>query len=105
MAKVENLKPWKPGQSGNPAGRPKRKTLSEYATEQLDRIVDPETGKTRGEEIVEGWLNNAVVTPALLIELLNRTEGKVKDNLNLGFSGDSLAALLIALKKPSGNSN
>lgn len=93
---------WKPGQSGNPNGRPKRKTLSEYAAEHLDRIVDEKTGKTRGEEIVEGWLNNAVVTPALLIELLNRTEGKVTDKTDITSGGKSLADLLLSLKQPSG---
>jgi Family of unknown function (DUF5681) len=29
--RVENLKPWKPGQSGNPGGRPKRDVASEIA--------------------------------------------------------------------------
>ena len=29
--RIENLKPWKPGQSGNPGGRPKRDVASEIA--------------------------------------------------------------------------
>ncbi len=29
--RTENLKPWKPGQSGNPGGRPKRDVASEIA--------------------------------------------------------------------------
>ena len=29
--RVENLKPWKPGESGNPGGRPKRDIASEIA--------------------------------------------------------------------------
>lgn len=29
--RIENLKPWKPGQSGNPGGRPKRDMASEIA--------------------------------------------------------------------------
>ena len=29
--RIENLKPWKPGQSGNPGGRPKNSVASEIA--------------------------------------------------------------------------
>ena len=29
--RIENLKPWKPGQSGNPGGRPKRDIAAEIA--------------------------------------------------------------------------
>ena len=29
--RIENLKPWKPGQSGNPGGRPKNDVASEIA--------------------------------------------------------------------------
>lgn len=30
MANNENLKPWKPGQSGNPKGRPKNRVINEW---------------------------------------------------------------------------
>ena len=33
---VENLKPWKPGQSGNPGGRPKHDVSSEIARAVFD---------------------------------------------------------------------
>ena len=96
---------WKEGQSGNPAGRPKTKTLSEYAREQLAEIVDETTGKTRGQQIVESWLANCIVTPALMLSLLDRTEGKVTDKLDVTSAGKSLADLLIALKRPNGSSD
>jgi len=35
--RVENLKPWKPGQSGNPSGRPKRRLIDEALEELLLR--------------------------------------------------------------------
>jgi hypothetical protein len=33
--KVENLKPWKEGESGNPGGRPKRRPISEVLLDAL----------------------------------------------------------------------
>jgi len=45
--RVERLQPfmWKPGQSGNPAGRPKTKTLKEYMRETLERMTPEERDK------------------------------------------------------------
>ena len=33
----ENLKPWKPGQSGNPGGRPKKRLIDEALEDLLER--------------------------------------------------------------------
>jgi hypothetical protein len=44
--RIANLKPWKPGQSGNPGGRPKRDLAAEIARSIFERdpeaIEDPE---------------------------------------------------------------
>src|SRR5215469_11401895 len=58
---------WKPGQSGNPTGRPKR-LLSDRASQRL------EDGEL--EDVVEAWLSQAKSGDMTAIrELLNRLEG------------------------------
>lgn len=47
MSEVGYQKPprehqWKPGESGNPKGRPKEKTVKEYAREYLANMTDKE---------------------------------------------------------------
>lgn len=87
---VANLKPWQKGQSGNPKGRPKTKTLIEYARERLDSVVDEKTGKTLGEQKAEEWIENAIASPALWISLLERLYGKVPSSLDLTTKGESM---------------
>ncbi len=77
---------WKPGQSGNPKGRPKNiKYLTELLREQLDEVPDTIDGKkntkTWRELICDSILRAAVKgnQPAITKELLDRIEGKVKD--------------------------
>lgn len=57
---------FKPGQSGNPAGRPKRKPLDEVVLEMLDQEVTAD-GRTRTDQL-------AVI---LLDEILNKRNGRM----------------------------
>ncbi len=103
-----NLTPWQPGQSGNPAGRPKgdktitalaRKHLEEYArdvapfrrlAENLN-LDDPEL--TVKDVLAISWLLNAVKgRTGPLQELLNRMDGRVKDGGNIGLDAIESAA-------------
>jgi len=38
--RIQNLKPWKPGQSGNPGGRPKRDLAAEIARMIFERDTE-----------------------------------------------------------------
>jgi hypothetical protein len=71
---------WKKGQSGNPSGRPKSKTLSDAYKNKLEELVpnDPE-GRTWAEIIAEAQIRDAVrgnVQAAR--EIADRTEGRAR---------------------------
>ena len=76
----ENFRPYlfKPGQSGNPGGRPKRKPL----TEELEKILqstgrDPQQ-RTYARRLVESAVKRAIKkSDFALKEVWERTEGKV----------------------------
>jgi hypothetical protein len=77
-------KPFTPGQSGNPKGRPPRgQTEAERTREFLDR-VDPETGETYGEMLRKKKLELALAGNIQAIESLeNRAYGKSVDTVKL----------------------
>jgi len=91
-----NLNPFKPGQTGNPAGRPKvDKTLAGLANQFMDRLasdfkVFDKMAKEFGlgatalvrDVWVMSWLNKgATGNPTYLQEYLNRTDGKIPDRV------------------------
>jgi hypothetical protein len=85
MANTENLKPWKPGQSGNPGGRPKKKPI----TEELERLLAEQApngdGRTWAALIAEALLRKASTGDVRAIaELTNRIEGKPLQSLTVG---------------------
>ncbi len=90
---TQNLIPWKPGQSGNPAGRPKRKSFMDMAHAVLDEIVvDPDTGETmtKGELLVRKVIQDAITKgdPTALKELLARWEPAPKQNITVNNNVD-----------------
>lgn len=92
-ARTRGLIPWKPGQSGNPGGRPKKKPLTEAYGRILKRRVPAEVVRKLGlrghptyaemialslaREAVKGKVQAAA-------ELADRVEGRI------GAPGDSL---------------
>lgn len=75
---IKNLRPpWKPGESGNLAGRPKAKPL----TDELRRLLEQEAPKGRGQTwaalIAEALVKRASKGDVRAIsELGNRIEGR-----------------------------
>lgn len=75
---------WKPGQSGNPKGRPKKDVcLTSLVKKQLDEVPEimisgKPNDKTWRELIVTAWLVAAYKgNPTYFRELMDRLEGKV----------------------------
>jgi len=88
--RVENLRPWPKGVSGNPGGRPKKKLI----TDELERLLQQETpdtpGKTWATSIAESLLRQAVKGDVRAIsELANRVEGKPLQAVNLDVNSSS----------------
>jgi hypothetical protein len=97
-----NLKPFKPGESGNPSGRPKRQPLTDYLKEQLEQEIPksmldamkegpravfievygptPTFGQMIAFKLVQMSAKGDVMA---MRELLDRVEGKVAQKTQL----------------------
>ena len=94
---LANLKPFKPGQTGNPGGRPKGKSLTQRLVELMDRTdIDgtalPE-GKCVADFVVETIAREAIAGKfPFAKEVFDRIEGKVPDRI-AGHDGGPLKDL------------
>ncbi len=74
---------WKPGQSGNPSGRPRLVKISTAVQNRL-REIEPESGKTYAELIAIALVNKAVRGDvAAARELREVTEGMLTQKLEV----------------------
>lgn len=81
----ENLKPWKPGQSGNPGGRPRTAHITEAYRAVLGQIdpEDPE-GRTYAERLAEKQVKLAIQgNTQAAREVTDRVEGRAKQQIKL----------------------
>jgi hypothetical protein len=75
---------FKPGESGNPAGRPKSITFSEAMRTLLAEIADPAEQKTQAEELAQVALAFAIQgSHQHLKEINDRVEGKARQPIDL----------------------
>ncbi len=89
------LPPWQPGQSGNPLGRPKKQdTITSLVKDILDQ-VDGKTKKTYAQLVAEAMVKGALKDPQILKELLNRCEGKVREEIDMQTTGVSILYELV----------
>jgi hypothetical protein len=73
-ARLANLRPWQPGQSGNPGGRPKKKPVTDLYEEMLQ---DPEFVDSVRAAIVSAVRKGSMAMVLQLKEMTERVEGKV----------------------------
>lgn len=96
-----NLTPFKPGESGNPKGRPKD---ADYITTHLKRLLNEKgaEGKTNAELIAQAMIDAAIDqgnrgAAAILAQTLDRVEGKVKETIEV--EGGSVSINFIPARK------
>lgn len=99
---LKNLKPFKPGESGNPEGKePGTKNFTTLVREALDQIAEGKDDKgqpfsaTYKQLLIKRILNKAISQgDTRMIELVwNYLDGKPKGNIDLGFNKESLGSL------------
>jgi hypothetical protein len=79
---------FKPGQSGNPAGRPKSITLSDALRLELAKVFPGDTQERTFAEVIAQRLVRSAATGNILAakEIADRTEGKPKQVLDVDLS-------------------
>lgn len=83
--RLQNLRQWKAGESGNPGGKPKTKLISQAYRKVLQQIDpnDPE-GRTFAEIIALGMVRAAAMGMAPCAkEIRETTEGKLPETVNV----------------------
>ncbi len=96
--RLKNLKPWKPGQSGNPKGRPpKLISFTSLLKEEITRVNQEDKEKrTWAQLIVIATMKLAIKgNAAALREVWERIDGKTKntplpEEIKLVFKGCSM---------------
>jgi hypothetical protein len=92
-------KPWPKGVSGNPAGRPKSKPITDMLKEIFD---DPKEMERIKKNVVETLKSKGMAGVILLNHIADRIEGKVPDEVQItdlrDLPDDELEKRLKALK-------
>jgi hypothetical protein len=94
--KPENLRPWKPGESGNPGGRPKKKLITEMYEEILN---DPGHIAAIKEATVKSLRKGNMAMVLQLKEMADRTEGKVTQPIEADVTVNLADAIAEARKR------
>ena len=80
---------WKPGQSGNRRGRPRKEPLTdilrEVLAEKIPKGQDPRQSSL-GQALIRNWVLDAIRTKdtSMIKEIFDRIDGKTKDRIELG---------------------
>lgn len=94
--RVENLRPWKKGESGNPSGRPKKTLITDALRTRLAE-VDPQDslGRTHAEIIADRMIARAKLKDRGqqdAAEIADRTEGRPRQTVGVEGRFESINA-------------
>jgi hypothetical protein len=95
-SRLKHLKPWQPGQSGNPSGRPKKKPI----TEMYERILaNPEHLAAIEAATVKALQKGNMAMVLQLREVTDRIEGKVTQPIEADITVNLADAIAEARKR------
>jgi hypothetical protein len=92
----ENLRPWRPGESGNRKGRPKKSDcLTDLLRTEIEKIdPDDKEGRTWGERVAVATIQLALQgNSTALREVWSRLDGQVPQGL-VGGDGEALTSVI-----------
>lgn len=95
--RIENLRPFPKGVSGNPGGRPKSKPLTEEIERLLEQEAPEKNGRTWAAVIAEALVRRAATGDVQAIaEVANRLEGRPAQSVALDVNAETNLAERIA---------
>jgi hypothetical protein len=87
LAQIGQKTRWAPGRSPNPGGKPQTKWLTSVFNEVLrEKLRDPKFRAEFKESLWKKLLSDRMVSAMTMAEVLNRTEGRVAQQVEV--SGD-----------------
>ena len=95
---TENLKPFKPGKSGNPKGRPKG--VPNKATQEVKEIARALVDDQAYRDMLKLRLQNGTAPPAIEVLMWHYARGKPKETLAV--EGDVGEAGVLVIRVKSG---
>lgn len=91
---LANLRPFKPGQSGNPSGRPQGSISLLTIIKRKLGEADPETKAQVAERVADAYLARLRDgDPRILQDYLDRTDGKPRQGLDLAMESGPLVVI------------
>lgn len=94
---------FKPGQSGNPHGRPRKRIITDEAIDYLSQPHPKHEGKTRARVIAERMVDRAEDEDEAREKLLDRVEGKPTQSVEAEVNTNERRVLVLPARRGDGD--